>query len=79
MVKQIAVLLLAGMCAAGVLLAGTKGKIAGRVIDKATQEPLPGANVTIEGRLMGTASGIDGGFTIVDVPPGVYRVKAAFV
>lgn len=65
--------------AAGGLFASTTGKIAGRVFDKGTGEPLVGANVVIEGTRLGTTSGADGSFVIIDVPPGTYRVKVSYI
>ena len=36
------------------------GSIAGRVVDKTTGDPLPGANVTIQGTSIGGATDLDG-------------------
>ena len=52
------------------VLAGTSGKIAGKVIDSETGEPLSGANIVILGTLMGAAADIDGDYFIINVPPG---------
>jgi outer membrane receptor protein involved in Fe transport len=57
------------------LLAGTTGKIAGYVRDSSTGEPLPGANVLIEGTFMGAAADREGYYYINNVPPGFYRVS----
>ena len=54
--------------------AGTTGKIAGVIRDAETREPLPGANVTIEGTNMGDASDVNGAFSIIGVPPGEYTL-----
>ena len=61
------------------LFAGTTGKIVGRVIDKETGEPLPGANVVIKGKMLGAATDEDGYYVILNVPPGVYTVQAIYV
>lgn len=58
---------------------GQTGKIAGRVIDTATGDPLPGVNVVIDGTTQGTSTGLDGDFVIIGVRPGVYAVVASFV
>ncbi len=63
----------------GMVYAGTTGKIAGRVIDAETGDPLPGANIVIEGTQMGTASDIDGYYVILNVPPGTYTLKASML
>jgi len=56
-----------------------KGKIAGKVVDKSTGEPLPGANVLIEGTTMGAACNFDGEYFIINVPPGRYNLVASMV
>ncbi len=57
------------------LLAGTSGKIAGKVTDKATGEGIPGVNVVITGTTLGAATNLDGEYTILNVPPGTYQLK----
>lgn len=61
------------------LYAGNTGKIAGRVIDKETKEPIPFANVIVEGTQLGAATNLNGEFVILNVPPGVYSVTASVV
>jgi len=61
------------------VMAGITGKIAGRVIDKATGKPLMGANVFIVGTSMGAATNAKGDYTILHVPPGVYSVRASVI
>ena len=61
------------------LLAGITGKIAGHVVDSESGEPIPGANIIIEGTAMGEASDLDGYYTILQVPPDVYTVTAAVI
>ncbi len=61
------------------LIAGTTGKIVGRVVDADTKEGLPGANVVIEGTHMGTATDMDGYYVILNVPPGTYTIKASML
>lgn len=55
------------------------GKIAGRVVDAATGDPLPGVNVLIEGTTQGTATNADGEYVIIRVRPGTYAVRAQFL
>ncbi len=43
--------------AASVAYAGTTGKIAGRVVDGESGEPLPGVNVVVLGTMLGAATG----------------------
>ena len=55
---------------------GTTGKIAGIVTNKATNEPLVGANVVVIGTSLGAATDLNGQFTILYVSPGTYDVQA---
>jgi len=55
------------------------GKISGKVVDKETGEPLPGATVVIVGTQQGAATDADGEYVIINVPPGVYSLRASFV
>ncbi|HYE58826.1 MAG TPA: TonB-dependent receptor [Rhodothermales bacterium] len=57
----------------------TTGKIAGRVVDATTKEPLPGVNVVVEGTVLGAATGLEGEYVILNVAPGTYRVSAAML
>ncbi len=56
------------------LQAGTTGKLIGTVVDKATGDPLPGVNIMIEGTTQGTASDIDGQYTLLNVRPGTHNI-----
>jgi outer membrane receptor for ferrienterochelin and colicin len=62
-----------------VVLAGTSGKIAGKVIDSETGEPLSGANIVILETLMGAAADIDGDYFIINVPPGTYQLEVSMI
>jgi len=55
------------------------GKIAGKIIDASTGQPLPGANIIIESLSAGAAADLDGDYFILNIPPGNYRVKASMV
>jgi outer membrane receptor protein involved in Fe transport len=55
-------------------LAGTSGKLAGRVLDKKKQ-PLAGANLAIPGARLGALSDAEGRFAIIGIPAGTYEVK----
>ncbi|MDZ7373893.1 MAG: TonB-dependent receptor [candidate division KSB1 bacterium] len=63
----------------GLALAGTTGKIAGRVTDARTGEPLPGVNVILENTQMGAATDENGEYFIINVPPGTYSVVARMI
>ena len=59
--------------------AGTTGKIAGKVLDRDSGEPLPGVSVLITGTTTGAATNIQGEFFIINVPPGEYDLRATLV
>jgi len=65
--------------ALGSLSAQTTGKIVGHVQDKATKEPLPGANVILVGTQRGAATDLDGDFLMLNVPPGVYTLEVQLI
>src|SRR5690606_15301561 len=55
------------------------GKLAGVVTDASTGDPLPGANVVLEGTQMGTITDADGNYFILGVPVGTYDIQTSFV
>lgn len=55
------------------------GKIAGKVTDAITGEGLPFVNVVVEGTDLGAASDLDGNYSILNVRPGSYTVKASAI
>lgn len=55
------------------------GKIAGLITDASTKDPIPFVNIIIEGTTMGSASNIDGEYYILNIPPGIYTVKASAI
>lgn len=59
--------------------AGETGKIAGRVTDAQTGEPLPGVNVVLVGSTQGAVTDADGYYSIIKVKPGTYSVQASIV
>jgi len=67
------------VASAGMLYAGVAGKISGRLIDKTTHEPLISANVIIKGTSLGASSDLDGNYSILNIPPGVYTVSISVV
>jgi outer membrane receptor protein involved in Fe transport len=63
----------------GFIFAAGYGKISGKVVDKATGEPLIGATVQIEGTVMGASTNVNGQYVILNVPAGVYSIKVSQV
>lgn len=60
-------------------LAAQTSTITGKITDAGTNDPLPGAQVTIQGTLMGAACDDQGEYTILSVPQGTYTLRASFV
>ncbi|MGB3093443.1 MAG: carboxypeptidase-like regulatory domain-containing protein, partial [Candidatus Zixiibacteriota bacterium] len=58
---------------------GTTGKIAGVIKDKDTGEPLPGVAVMIVGTTMGAAANENGEYFILNLLPGVYKLRATLI
>jgi hypothetical protein len=61
------------------VLGGVTGKIVGYVLDVRTAEPLPGANVIVEGTTLGAATDVDGYYFIIGVMPGDYKVRTSMM
>ncbi len=76
---KILLILVALLVLPGLLLAGTTGKIKGKVTLKETGEPAIGANVIIDGTHIGVITDIGGEYVILNVPAGFYTLKASFV
>jgi len=64
---------------AGVSLAQQTGKISGRVYDAKTKDPLVGANVIIPELETGSATNMQGEFTLLRIYPGTYTVKVTYI
>ncbi len=65
-------------CVAELALAGTSGKLSGRVTDKKKQ-PLQGANVIVVGFPLGAVTDADGRYIVLNIPAGRISVKVAQV
>ena len=82
--------LILALCFSFELYAGDTGKLAGRITDKNSSEPLVGANIVILSRwvddkeikldyTLGAATDFEGEFYILNIQPGLYSVKASYV
>jgi hypothetical protein len=60
-------------------LHGQNGKIKGRIYDITNNEPLPFANIIIEGTTTGTTSDLDGNFSFTGLKPGFVQLIATYV
>ncbi len=56
-----------------------KGTIKGRVVDEATQAPLPGVNVVVQGTPFGASTAVDGTFRIENIPVGAYVLEFSYI
>lgn len=56
-----------------------KGTVRGNIYDKVTAQPIAFATVQIEGAAIGTASDINGFFSISNIPVGKYQLKVTYL
>ena len=61
------------------LVAAPTGKISGVVKDASTGEPLPGANVIIDGTARGTSTNLDGKYSLAKISPGHYTLVITYI
>jgi TonB-dependent SusC/RagA subfamily outer membrane receptor len=61
------------------IIAQDTGTISGKVTTVETGEALPGANVVLKGTPTGAATGLDGTYTISNIPAGTYTLVASYV
>ncbi len=59
--------------------AGTTGIVAGMVRSAKDNTPLSGVNIILEGTTLSTVTDSEGKFTITNVPPGDYEIRAELV
>lgn len=60
-------------------LCGISGKIAGQVLDAENGKPLPAVNIILEGSRLGSATDLDGNFSIINIPAGEYTLIVSCV
>lgn len=65
------------------IVAGTaataQGIITGSVLDRATQEPVLGATVTVLDTKFGAVTDLEGKYAIRNIPPGSYRIRVSSI
>lgn len=76
--KVHALLIIALLFSSTSVLAGTKGKISGKVIDE-FGEALIGVQVVIEGTTKGIQTDIDGNYSLVNLDPGKYTLLFKYI
>jgi outer membrane receptor protein involved in Fe transport len=67
------------LCGIAAATAGTTGKIAGKITDAKSGEPLLGINVSVVGTRSGGSTNLDGDYFILNLPPGTYTLRASAV
>lgn len=70
------------ICSAGMLFAQSAertGSLSGTVLDRATQQPVIGATVTVVGTKIGGVTRATGEFRIGGIAPGTYRVRVSSI
>ncbi|MFT4544870.1 MAG: hypothetical protein ACI9EQ_001333, partial [Bacteroidia bacterium] len=55
------------------------GVISGRISDATSNEPIPFANVIIQGTTTGASSDIDGNYEIIGIKPDLYNVEVSYL
>lgn len=71
--------IIALFCATPLSAQSIAGKLTGKVTDSETGEPLIRASVRVEGTKIGAVTDLEGNYTILNVPTGVYRVRASYI
>ncbi len=72
-------ILLVSFCASTSPLLAANATIEGTVKDSKTGDPLPGANVLLVKTSLGASTDLQGKYTIRNVPPGTYTVRATYI
>ena len=75
----LAAIICGAVLGAAPVLAQDTGSISGVVVDAASGESLPGANVSIKGTTTGTATDLNGRYTIKGVEVGTYDLVFSFI
>ncbi len=76
MKKSLLIIFLLGLAS---LYGQEAGKLTGKIVDAAKNEPLIGVNILLKGTYYGAATDINGRFTIPNITPGNYTVTISFI
>lgn len=55
------------------------GKLSGTVLDADTEDPIPGANVSVEGTTRGATTDVMGEFFLLNLPIGAYTIRISTI
>ncbi|NOY57668.1 MAG: TonB-dependent receptor [Calditrichaeota bacterium] len=72
------IVFLVSVCASP-LYAASSGKIVGIVKDAGSGDPLPGANIVIDGTARGTSTNLEGEYRLTKIPPGKYTLVITYI
>lgn len=78
-IKFFLIILTAAVLPASVFAQSAHGKLAGKITDADTGEPLIGANIVVINTNYGGAADIEGNYYILNIPPGTYDVRLSYV
>jgi len=73
------IILFLSFCAFSNTLFSQSVKVYGQVTNILNNEPIPFANIIIEGTSIGTTSDINGNYEILELPAGSYNFKCSFI
>ena len=79
MVEKIKSIFVVVFITSNLLFSGTSGKIVLSVSDKNSRDAIVGANVSVVGTNLGGVSNFEGLATILNVSPGVYKLKISML
>jgi TonB-linked SusC/RagA family outer membrane protein len=63
----------------GAIWAQQRGSVTGAVVDQTTQRPIAGAQVVVNGTMLGTMTNQDGRYLLPNVPAGTHEVRVLFL
>jgi TonB-dependent receptor len=63
----------------GLLWSQSSGRVGGIVFDASNNQPLLSAIVLLKGTSLGASTGLDGTYTIRNVPPGSYTIRVSYI
>ena len=63
----------------GSVFCQNNGRLAGKIIDAANNEPLIGVNIILKGTYYGAATDVNGHYSIDNIAPGSYDIKISFI
>ncbi|MCA2004968.1 MAG: carboxypeptidase-like regulatory domain-containing protein, partial [Ignavibacterium sp.] len=77
--KQLIMYLIIIFSSANIFSQNGLGEITGSVLDAVTKQPLVGANVFLIGTNYGSATDINGRYSIKNIPADMYQVRASVI